>query len=566
MTLPWPDDPDEKVALARSSLGPSLIDWAEGRTDEPGLVDYLTGRPWRFTPGQKRFLILWYAVDLETCRWRYRSGVKRGAKGSGKDPFAAALTNIELLGESQLYDVDGGRPVGVRHGLPLCQIAANSEAQSKDVLRIANAMWSRDAREHYGIDCGETRTILKDGGRVEILVASEATTEGDPSTFIALNESHHMTQSSGGHKVAAVARRNVGKSPASLQARLCEFTNAHMQGADSTAERSFEAWQAQQRPTAKRRDILYDSIEADPSLDLYDDDSRRLALRQAYSDALGWADLERLGDEVLDPRTSVADSIRYYLNGLGAAEDAWVEPAKFDRLAKPGQVVADGEQIALFLDCSKTSDATGLIACRLSDEHVFCPGDEHVWQRPHGDRGKGWIVDRALVDAAVRATFDRYSVAWFGVDPSPAKDDDDEALYWAALIDEWHRDFRKRLPVWATPGAQGHSVLFDMRLSSRGGVERNRAFTEAAMRVAHEIDEDATLSHDGDSVLRTHVHNARRRPNQWGVSLGKQNRDSRKLVDLAVCMVGAKLGARLAKNSTKLRRKAGTKTKVRVMR
>ena len=36
-TLPWPIDPDEKMALVNASLGPQIIDWSEGRTDEPGL-------------------------------------------------------------------------------------------------------------------------------------------------------------------------------------------------------------------------------------------------------------------------------------------------------------------------------------------------------------------------------------------------------------------------------------------------------------------------------------------------------------------------------------------------
>jgi len=432
--------------------------------------------------------------------------------------------------------------------MPLVQIASNSEAQSKDVLRIANALFSREAREYYGIDCGETRTILEDGGRMELLTASEKSSEGDPATFILLNESHHMTESNGGHKVAAVARRNVGKSPAELQARVCEMTNAHQPGADSTAEQSYLAWQAQVSGRAKRRDILYDSIEAPPDTDLHDDESRMAGLRAAYMDA-PWADLERLSDEVLDPRTPVADSIRYYLNGLAAAEDAWVDPRKFDDLARPDIVVADGEQIAMFLDCSKSTDATGLVACRLSDGHVFVLG---LWQRPHGDRGKGWLAPRHEVDAAVRAAMDRYDVVWFGVDPSPARDDEDEALYWAPLVDQWHRDFRDRLPVWATPGAHGHAVSFDMRLSMPGGAERNRLFTEQAMRTARDIDEDGSLTHDGNAALRMHVHNARRRPNRWGVSLGKVSRDSSHLVDLAVCMVGARLGRRVALNSGKL--------------
>jgi len=548
LSIPYPRDDDGRRLLLASSLGPQIIDWAEGRREEedgPGLIHYLTGEPWRFTPGQKRFLILWYAFDPNTGRWLFRSGLKRGAKGTGKDPFAGAWLDGELVGPTHLVQ-RGGLWVGERHPMPLVQVAANSEAQAKDVLRVANAMLPRRTRDAFAIDCGETRTILKDsGGRHEILTASEKTSEGDPATAIALNESHHMTESSGGHRTAEVARRNVGKSPRELQARLCEFTNAHTPGSDSVAERTFLAWQAQVAGRAKRVDILYDSIEAPPYLDIYTDAGLQEFLEAAYADA-PWSDLERLAGEVLDPRTSVADSIRFYGNGLAAREDAWTDPRRFDELARPDVIVHDGEQIAMLLDCSKSTDSTGLVGCRLDDGHIFTLG---LWQRPRGDRGKGWLAPRHEVDAAVRAARDRYRLTWFGVDPSPARDDSDESLYWMKLIDEWHRDFRNELLVWATPGQQtGNAVLFDMRLSQRGGAERNRLFTEAAMQTATDI-QDGNLTWDGDAGLRLHVHNARRRTNQWGESLGKVTRDSDKLVDLAVCMVGARMGRRIVLNS-----------------
>lgn len=74
------------------------------------------------------------------------------------------------------------------------------------------------------------------------------------------------------------------------------------------------------------------------------------------------------------------------------------------------------------------------------------------------------------------------------------------------------------------------------------------------MQTATDIDEwepgsEPRLTHDGDPMLRMHVHNARRRPNQWGVGLGKKTRDSKDLVDYAVTMVGARMGRRLYLNS-----------------
>lgn len=562
VSLPWPADPDEKQRIARNSLGPALIDWAEGRTDEPGLIHYLTGEPWRFTPGQKRFLILWYWH--KDGRFVYRSGVKRGAKGTGKDPFAGAHMNIEFIGPSQLALVDG-EWTGVRHRMPLVQIGANSEDQAKDTLRIANAMLSRETRAYYGIDAGDLQTKLTDGsgGRMEVLRASEKSSEGDPATFIALNESHHMIGELG-RNIAAVARRNVGKSPAELQARLVEYTNAHRMGGDSVAEDSFDAWQKQisGKHPGLRQDILYDSIEAHPDLRLHVPEELDLGIRQAYSDS-HWADVDRLKGEALDTRTGAGDSIRYYFNGLAAAEDAWIDPRKFDSLMSDELQLQEGDRIALFLDCSKSEDATGLVACRIEDSAFFVLG---MWQRPHGNRGKDWLAPREEVDATVREAFESYRVVWFGMDPSPARDDTNESLYWKQTADGFHRDFRNRLKVWATPGPQGSSVLFDMRMSQRGGKERNEKFTETAELVSALIDESDVAEGivpfriEAHAGLRMHAHNAKRRPNRWGFTLGKQSRDSKKLVDLAVCMVGARLGRDLALNSGKVRTGTPKKT------
>lgn len=567
LTLPWPGDHrlpfnhPERLELLPLSLGPGLVRWAQ-----KWMVHPLTGEPWSFTVGQKRFMHLWYAFD-GSGRWLYRSGCKRGAKGTGKDPFAAALALCELCGPAKLHDVDGTRVIGRKHRLSLVQIGANSQDQAAKVLWVATSMVSKRMEQAYAIDSGITRMMLGDGSKIELLKASEKSTEGDPPTAAFLNESHHMNKSNGGQKIAAVARRNIGKSPKDVGARLLELTNAHAQGGDSVAEGTYDAWQNQVAGKTRKRDILYDSREAPPGLNIWDDDQMMAGLLAAYSDA-DWADFERLRDEAQDERTPVSDSIRYYLNGLATAEDAWVQPGAFDAMARPNLVVEPGERISLFLDCSKSGDATTLSGCRLSDGHVLSLGG---WKPEHGAKVEKWLAPREQVDAVVREVMATYKVVWFGVDPSPAEDDATETLYWMPTIDGWHRDFQKKLALWATPGAQGHSVLFDMRLSQRGAQERNRMFTEMAMQTALDIDGDGesipnppVFTHDGDPMLRSHAHNARRRPNQWGVSLGKINRSSRKLVDYAVTMTGARMGRRIALNSPKVRKGDG-KGKVLVM-
>ena len=109
-TLPWPDDPEEKARLMSMSLGPQVIDWAEWRTDEPGLLND-EGERWRFTDGQARFIILWYAFD-DAGRYVYRSGLKRAAKGpiAHDTPVMTPdgwTTHGELRPGSVVYAEDG---------------------------------------------------------------------------------------------------------------------------------------------------------------------------------------------------------------------------------------------------------------------------------------------------------------------------------------------------------------------------------------------------------------------------------------------------------------------------
>ena len=102
-----------------------------------------------------------------------------------------------------------------------------------------------------------------------------------------------------------------------------------------------------------------------------------------------------------------------------------------------------------------------------------------------------------------------------------------------SYIDDWGSDFGEQLLIQATLGRYAHPVAWDMR----GHV---REFTEACGRMEIDIRE-RDLTHDGDSRLQRHILNSRRRPNKYGVSIAKENRESPKKIDLAVCAVGARM-------------------------
>lgn len=538
------------------TIGYDVVNWCEIR-----LHNAVTGDPWRFTRGQLNFLLWWYALRGKgpAPHWMWRRGVKRGAKGTGKDPMLAALALCELVGPARPAWIRGEWH-GVSHSRALVQIGANSEGQARDPLWVANGMVDAELSDEYGFDKGILRTQVHSGSRIEVLTNSEASTEGDPATAIFLNESHHMQDANGGKRLAKVARRNVAKSPGGL-ARVLEFTNTHMPGEDSVAENSYEAWQLQVSGDTRVRDILYDSREAPPGLSIFEEADLMRGLTAAYADA-PWEDLERLRDEVWDPDTSVDEGVRYFFSSLPTSEDAWIDPRKFDDLAHPTEVIPDAEPISMFLTCSRNQDGSALVACRISDGHVFLID---AWESPKGQ--KDWACSREDVDAAVMAAKDRYDVQWFGVDASRHRDESTGDPYWADYVDKWHRDFRDKLNgvlLWTKPGEKGNAISFDLREMQNkiGGRERLREFTQVAEQTVESIEEDLVgddpvplLTWDGDSRLRLHTHNARRRSNRYGISLGKKTRDSNKLVDCAVAMVGARLGRRRIVQSGKVRKK-----------
>jgi hypothetical protein len=202
-------------------------------------------------------------------------------------------------------------------------------------------------------------------------------------------------------------------------------------------------------------------------------------LRAAYADA-PWSDLERIRDEAQDPRVSVADSIRFYFSRC--------RPPR-----TPGSTRATSTRQDRRDRRRRRADRA---LPRLLEEHrrdrpLRLPPQRRPRVRPRrlaapARRPRQGLAraPRDEVDAEVREAFARWDVLWFGVDPSPARDDEDEALYWADLVDEWHRDFRDDVLIWATPGAKnGNAVAFDMRLSQPGGRDRVR-LTEEAERTA----------------------------------------------------------------------------------
>jgi hypothetical protein len=491
------------------------------------------GQRWSFTESQRRFLLWFYAVD-ESGRWLYRRAALRWAKGRGKSPMLAALCLAELCGPVvyagpcepvESDPLTWGGCVGASSPMPWVQIAATAEWQTVNTMSLVLAMAPKQSKlvKRYGLDVGKTVIYRPGGGRLEVISASARAAEGNRPTSVALEEPQEWFGSNGGKALAETIRRNLAKTGG----RSVEAGNAHVPGAESVSESTWEAWQAQQEGRSKSTGILYDALEAPPDTDLADEASLRAGLAVAYTDA-AWQDLDRIVGEVWDPSTPPDKSRRYYLNQIVAAEDAWVAPAEWAACADPSIVLADGDDVAMFFDGSKSRDATALVGCRLDDGFVFTVG---VWEPDPNDMASQ--VDVGAVELAVAQAFDRWQVRAFFAD----------VREWEGqVLTDWPTRYGDDLVLWASPSSRpAQPIGWDMR-------SHNYDFTRAAEECASEI-AAGRLAHDGDLRTARHVGNARRALNRYGVSVRKESPASPRKIDAAVCVIGARMVRRMALGS-----------------
>ncbi|HXF71672.1 MAG TPA: terminase [Actinomycetota bacterium] len=461
------------------------------------------GRPWRPTRQQMRFLAWWFAHD-EQGRWLYRRGVVRMCKGWGKDPLAAVLALVELVGPARPGIRDGGAPGA------WVQVVAVSRDQTRTTMRLFPGLLPERTRERYGIEVNK-ELVYAHGGRavIEAVTSSPDSLEGARATLTVCNEIQNWRAANQGHAMAAVIAGNLAKGRGGAS-RVLSLCNAHVPGEDTVAEREWDAYQAIRAGRARISDVLYVAQEAPPETDLADEASLRAGLEAARGDAV-WLDIDRLVAEVWDPRTAPSEARRKYLNQIVAAEDSWLAPHEW-RACRVEAHLEEGEAVTLGFDGSKTDDHTALVACRVEDGCLFTLG---VW-----DPGRhGGEAPREEIDAAVRRAFEAYDVVGFYADLHP----------WESYVDRWASELGERLCVHAS---RQHPVAWDMRA-------RQAEFTRWAERF-HDAVVERALRHDGDPRLEEHVLNARRRPNRWGVSFGKETRDSSRKVDAAAAAVLAR--------------------------
>ncbi|WP_254407329.1 terminase [Streptomyces sp. GMY02] len=487
------------------------------------------GGPWRFTREQMRFVLWWYAVD-ENGRFIYRKGVLQRLKGWGKDPLLAVISLVEFVGPSRLsHWGPDGQPVGVPHPQAWVQIAAVSRDQTRNTMTLMPSLISDKLIETYGIKAG-AELIRANGGRqrLEAVTSSFRALEGGRVTFVVLNETHHWVIGNNGDHMYETIDGNATKK----DSRYLAITNAYLPGEDSVAERMREAYEKILDGRAADVGFMYDSIEAHPATPLTPE-AIRIVLPKIRGDAV-WLRVETILQSILDTTIAPSRSRRMWLNQIVASEDALYGPAEWDVLRDDSRMLQPGDEIVMGFDGGLKDDATALVALRISDMYACVLG---LWEKLDGPRGDDWAVPRAQVDSAVHDAFRTFEVHGFYAD----------VALWESYISEWSDTYGEGLAVKA-PGKD--AIGWDMRSSLKSSTMAH----ERLMRSVF----DRKLVHDGDRKLRRHALNARRRTNNYGISFGKEGRESPRKVDAyAALMLAHEALVDLRARGKKVRKRTG---------
>lgn len=416
------------------------------------------------------------------------------------------------------YEFQPGEPLGRPVKVPFIRCMATEESQTGLVYDTIHFNLTEGPLQYTLAskqDAGLSRVLLPGGGEITPSTASSASKDGGKETWSCFDESHLYTHPELRQMYRTVAR-NLRKRKRIAGTWYLETTTMFAPGQESVAEETFRLAERIRAGKSKRDRLLYDHQWGDCE-DPKDEAALRVALAEAYGDAMAWHDLDGLVDEFFDPRAMIQDSRRFFLNAETETSDAWLAAREWDSCADPVEIIADDEPVTLGFDGSISDDATALVMCRVSDGHLQIPehaGELTLWERPE-DAPEDWRVNGEAVSAAVAGIMGRFNVVGFYADPA----------HWRDYLAVWHERYSTRMQVSAT---QARPLEF--------WTNRDRVMV-AALERFYEAVVRKTLSHDGGHQMRRHVLNARRRVGRSGMTISKEYPKSPNKIDACMAAV-----------------------------
>lgn len=521
---------DEHDVERNRSLGWLATDWMEYfLVHGPGAVQ---GEPVIHGDEYTGFIVDCYSLS-KTGRLLYDSAFFSRPKGADKSGMAARFAMFEALGPCRfagfaqggevyqdpwglgfIYRYTRGEPMGKPVRSPFIRCMATEEGQTGLIFdTILLNLTEGPLAEVPGLDAGITRIYLPNGGEITPSTASSSSKDGGRETFVAFDETH-LYNTPELRRMYKTVTRNLRKRKREGSWFL-ETTTMFAPGEDSIAEATYQLASLIEEKKTKRQRLLSDHRWGECE-DLTDEKVLREAVEEAFGDAMAWNDLDGIIDEFYDPRADPSDSRRYFLNAPTETANSWLAESEWTARKDLTKIVIRTEAVVLGFDGSRkrsrgVTDATALIACRVRDGHLF---EIRVWEQPEGALGENWEVPVSAVDAAVAQAFKDFHVVGFYADPAR----------WETKVAEWEARYGRQLKV---KESRAHPIQWWMT----GGRSSKAA---KAIQEFHGAIVDGEMTHDGSGALTRHALNARNRPGNYGMSIGKEHPDSSRKIDAAV--------------------------------
>lgn len=471
------------------TLGWGVIDWIETYLAHgPGDVH---GEPFVLDDEWAQFILDAYRLHPKGHERAYERVVTYAElsrpKGRAKSELAGAIVCAEALGPVRFDGLNAdGEPVGRPVRSPFIRCLATEETQTGNTYDNVRSMLEHGIEHHpdvfAGIDVGLTRVFLPDGGEIRPSTASASSKDGGKETFAVADETHLyvLPELRQMHRTVA---RNLRKRKLA-QPWMMATTTSYEPGQQSIAEQNREEADRQAKSKHPRLGFLWDHREgaAIDSKDWGNDKKLRASLVEAYGEAAGWIDIDRiLTEDIRSADATEGESRRYWLNQKAKGAGKAVDPELWKR-AKRDRPPDRGATVVLGFDGSQTRDATALIGVELSEEgkHLF---EVQLWERPRGEAGRDWSVPRDEVRRTVRECFERFDVRRLVCDPPK----------WQSQIDDWAEEFGQ--------DDQGDDLVIEFWTNQykRMGLAVDRFLEDLT---------DGLFTHDGSEALTRHALNA----------------------------------------------------------
>jgi phage terminase large subunit-like protein len=460
------------------SLGSQVIAWIEDNlVYGPG---DLRGMRIKLDDEKKALLKRIYEIypkgHPQAGRRRFKRVALSLRKGSAKTEFAALIAAAELHPDAPVrfsaFDKRGELLPGVGVTDPYIPMVAYTEEQSDELAYGALRVILSYSRLADDFDIGLTRIMRKGGdGKAISLATAPNSRDGARTTFQVFDETHRLTLPR--QRMAHLTMlANIPKREMS-DAWSLEITTAPAPGENSVAEDTMDY--ARQVVGGKIKDsrLFFFHRQASDEHKLDTPEDIRAAVIEASGPVAAWSDIDGICEQFRDPTLDTAYLRRVWLNQIVRASERAFDITRWDTLADPDYMPADGSTITLGFDGARWHDSTALVGTEIATGFQMLLG---LWERP--ENVDEWEVPADVVDDVVAEAIERWEVWRMYCDPP----------YWETTVAEWSGKYgEKRIVEWWT--------------------NRQKQIAYAVKGFNNAI-QSGDLLHDGNPHLRRHIGNA----------------------------------------------------------